>query len=261
MPPRPHSRRLVAALTLSAGLAVVTGAMAPSATAASRSPLDIRVFARVPEPGQPEPIAIGPHQRRVYVGTNQEGKGEADVPSKVFVYSRQGGLLRDIELRRQDLSDDHGIQGLAFDARRRLYALDRSATPRVVRINLRTGRQHDYASFRDVPPCTEPEQRGCSATVTDAEPTPDYPAFDRRGRLYVTDLEQALIWRVPKNGGSRGYGSPTRGSRTSSAPMGSSSSRLARSSSHAPPPLPPRGIPPPGRCSRCGSAVTAPPGP
>ena len=201
MPPRPHSRRLVAALTLSAGLAVVTGAMAPSATAASRSPLDIRVFARVPEPGQPEPIAIGPHQRRVYVGTNQEGKGEADVPSKVFVYSRQGGLLRDIELRRQDLSDDHGIQGLAFDARRRLYALDRSATPRVVRINLRTGRQHDYASFRDVPPCTEPEQRGCSATVTDAEPTPDYPAFDRRGRLYVTDLEQALIWRVPKNGG------------------------------------------------------------
>lgn len=202
MAPRPYSPRLLAALALSAGLAVVAGAAAQSATAASRSALDIRVFARVPEPGQPEPIAIGPHQRRVFVGTNQQGKGDADAPSKVFVYSRQGRLLRDIELRRQDLSEDHGIQGLAFDARRRLYVLDRSATPRVVRINLRTGRQRDYAAFRDVPPCTEPGQKDCSATVTDADAVPDYPAFDLRGRLYVTDLEQALIWRIPQNGGT-----------------------------------------------------------
>jgi sugar lactone lactonase YvrE len=199
--PRSHSGRLVAALALSVGVAVVAAASPPPASGASRSPLDVRVFARVPEPGQPEPIAIGPHRRRVFVGTNQQGKGEADVPSRVFAYSRQGRLLRSIELRRQDLSDDHGIQGLAFDARGRLYALDRSATPRVVRIDLRTGRQRDYATFRDVRPCTEPDERGCSATVTDGEPTPDYPAFDRRGRLYVTDLEQALIWRIPKDGG------------------------------------------------------------
>jgi sugar lactone lactonase YvrE len=169
--------------------------------AASREPLDVRVFARVPDPGQPEPVAIAPGRRRVFVGTNQQGKGDADVPSKVFVYSRRGRLLRDVELRRQDLSGDHGIQGLAFDARRRLYALDRSATPRAVRIGLRTGRQRDYATFRDVPPCTEPGQKGCSATVLDGEPAPDYPAFDPRGRLYVTDLEQALIWRIPKGGG------------------------------------------------------------
>jgi sugar lactone lactonase YvrE len=172
-----------------------------SAGVETRRHLDIRVFARVPEPGQPEPIAIGPGRRHVFVGTNQQGKGDADAASKVFVYSRQGRRLGAIELRRQDLSDDHGIQGLAFDGDRRLYVLDRSATPRVVRINLTTRRQRDYASFRDVPPCGEAGQRGCSATVGDSEPAPDYPAFDRRGRLYVTDLQQALIWRVPRGGG------------------------------------------------------------
>jgi sugar lactone lactonase YvrE len=52
-----------------------------------------------------------------------------------------------------------------------------------------------------VAPCSRSGQRGCSATVGDSEPAPDYPAFDRRGRLYVTDLQQALIWRVPRAGG------------------------------------------------------------
>jgi sugar lactone lactonase YvrE len=202
MAPCPHIPRLVAALALGAGtLILVAIALTPPATGSAREPLDVRVFARVPNPGQPEPIAIGPHRRRVYVGTNQQGKGEADAPSKVFVFSRRGRLLRDIELRRQDLSEDHGIQGLAFDSHRHLYALDRSATPRVVRIGLRTGRQRDYSMFRDVPPCTEPGQKGCSATVTDAAAAPDYAAFDPRGRLYVTDIEQALIWRVPAGGG------------------------------------------------------------
>jgi sugar lactone lactonase YvrE len=191
------SRPIAAALVVTSVLVAGTSASA----GAARQPLDIRVFARVPEPGQPEPIAIGPNRRRIFVGTNQQGKGDADVPSKVFVYDREGRLLRDVELRRQDLSDDHGIQGLAFDGRGRLYVLDRSATPRVVRINLRTGRQRDYAAFRDVPPCSSPEQADCSATVTDAAAVPDYPAFDRRGRLYVTDLEQALIWRIPAGGG------------------------------------------------------------
>jgi sugar lactone lactonase YvrE len=189
--------RIAAWVVAACALVIATSASAGS----GRQPLDVRVFARVPNPGQPEPIAVGPHRRRIYVGTNQQGKGEAGAPSKVFVYSRKGRLVRDIQLRRQDLSDDHGIQGLAFDSRRRLYALDRSASPRVVRIRLRTGRQKDYATFRDVPPCTRPDQRGCSATVADGAPAPDYPAFDPRGRLYVTDLQQALVWRVPSGGG------------------------------------------------------------
>ncbi|HMC06183.1 MAG TPA: hypothetical protein VKG89_02190 [Solirubrobacterales bacterium] len=155
----------------------------------------------MPAPGQPEPVAIGPH-RRVFVGTNQQGKGDADAPSKIFAYSRRGRLRRGFELRGQDLDEDHGIQGLAFDGRWRLYALDRSADPRVVRINLRTGVQRRYASFRDVPSCTASgRERNCSATVGDAAAAPDYATFAPDGRLYVTDIQQALIWRVPRHGG------------------------------------------------------------
>jgi sugar lactone lactonase YvrE len=181
--------------------ALVALVIAPAAPAANREPLDIRIFARIPNPGQPEPVAIGP-RKRVFVGTNQQGKGGADAPSKIFVYSRKGRPIRDIELEGQNLEQDHGIQGLAFDRRWRLYALDRAADPRVVRINLRTGRQRDYAAFRDVPSCIPAlRETDCSATVGDRPAAPNYAAFAPDGRLYVTDIEQALIWRVPRKGG------------------------------------------------------------
>ena len=186
------------------GLLALGGLLAVLLTApaaAEREPLDIRVFARVPSPGQPEPVAIGP-RKRVYVGTNQQGKGDAAAPSKVFVFSRRGRLREDFELQGQPLSDYHGIQGLAFDGEGRLYALDRSAPPRVVRINLETGRQREYAQFRDVPSCASPGQTDCSATVGDFGSAPDYATFGPDGSLYVTDIEQALIWRVPPRGGS-----------------------------------------------------------
>jgi sugar lactone lactonase YvrE len=176
-------------------------AVAPVAPAAEREPLDIRIFARIPAPGQPEPVAIGP-RHRVFVGTNQQGKGDADAPSRVFVYSRRGRPIRAIELEGQNLREEHGIQGLAFDGRRRLHVLDRAARARVVRIDLRTGRQSDYAIFRDVPSCVAAGRKAnCSATVGDMPPAPDYAAFGPDGSLYVTDIEQALIWRVPPGGG------------------------------------------------------------
>jgi sugar lactone lactonase YvrE len=184
--------------------AVLAGAsvLALAVPAEGREPLDVRVFARVPNPGQPEPVAIGPHRRRIYVGTNQLGKGDADAPSKVFAFSPRGRIRRDYELRGQALSEEHGIQGLAFDGARRLYLLDRSSEPRVVRLNPKTGRQRTYASFRDVPTCSEADrERNCSATVGDQPAAPDYAAFDPDGRLYVTDIEQALVWRVPRRGG------------------------------------------------------------
>jgi sugar lactone lactonase YvrE len=169
----------------------------------AREYLDLQVFARVPEPGQPEPIAIG-RRGRVYVGTNQLGKGDADAPSKIFVYSQAGELLREYVIQGQDLSEDHGIQGLAFNRkRRRLFALDRSADPRVIVLNPRTGRQRTYAHFPDVPPCsTVSAGTECSATTSNSTAEPDYAAFGPGGALYVTDIEQALIWRVPRGGGS-----------------------------------------------------------
>src|SRR3954447_26686817 len=133
-------------------LAVLLLAAIPTPVQA-RPKLDIGLFAKIGPPGQPEPVAIGP-DGRVYVGTNQLGHGDADAPSRVFAYSHRGRLLREYELRGQPLDEEHGIQGLAFDGRGLLYALDRSAKPRVVIIDPRTGAQRDYASFRDVPPCT-----------------------------------------------------------------------------------------------------------
>jgi sugar lactone lactonase YvrE len=181
-------------------LALVALVLAPGALA-SRAPLDIRVFARVPTPGQPEPVAVGP-DRRIYVGTNQQANGDSTAPSEIFVFSRTGHLRRAIVLRGQPLGQDHGIQGLAFDGDGRLYVLDRSAAPRVVRINPKTGRQRDYARFRDVPSCAASGQsRDCSATTGDLPAAPDYAAFAPDGSLYVTDIEQALIWRVPPGGG------------------------------------------------------------
>jgi sugar lactone lactonase YvrE len=168
---------------------------------ASRPPLDIRLFATVPSPGSPEPVAVGP-KHRIYVGTNQQGRGDAGVPSVVLVYSREGNLRRTIALRGQPLEESHGIQGLAFDAAGRLYVLDRSAAPRLVRINLATGRQRDYARFRDVPACAAAGRTGdCSATEGDLPAGPDYAAFGPDGEMYVTDIDQALIWRVPPRGG------------------------------------------------------------
>lgn len=183
-------------------LAVLVLAAAAPAAPPPREPLDVRVFARVGEPGQPEPVAIGPPGVRVYVGTNQQGRGDVDAPSKVFVYSREGELLRDFTLEGQPLEEEHGIQGLAFDGSGRLYVLDRSATPRVVRLNPRTGKQATWARFADVPVCGEAEAgEQCSASAADRPPGPDYAAFGPDGRLYVSDIDQALVWRVPREGG------------------------------------------------------------
>ena len=176
---------------------------AAAAIAQERAPLDIRVFAKVGPPGQPEPIAVGP-DGLVYVGTNQLGHGDAEAPSKIFAFSQAGELVREYELRGQPLSEDHGIQGLVFDGEGMLYALDRSANPRVVVLDPASGEQDVYARFRDVPPCGgAPGSRGddCSDTRQDGPAGPDYAVFAPNGGLYVTDIDQALIWKVPRGGG------------------------------------------------------------
>ena len=181
-------------------VALALAASAGTAAAADRAPLDIRVFAKIGPPGQPEPVAVGP-DGRVYVGTNQLGHGDADAPSVVFAFSQKGKLVRTYQLKGQPLAEDHGIQGLAFDRDGLLYVLDRSADPRVVVLDPATGEQRRYASFRDVPPCTVTPNGECSQTNTDSASGPDYPVFSPSGDLYVTDIDQALIWKVPRGGG------------------------------------------------------------
>src|SRR4051812_43374575 len=193
-----QSARRMAGRVLIAVFALVAAAWPPPAAARER--LDIRLFARVGSPGQPEPVAVGP-DGRVYVGTNQLGHGDAEAPSRIFAFSQSGKLLRQYVLRGQPPNEDHGIQGLAFDRDGLLYVLDRSADPRVVVLDPATGAQRRYSSFRDVPPCTSPAGGDCSQTQLDNPPGPDYGTFSPSGDLYVTDIDQALIWKVPRGGG------------------------------------------------------------
>jgi DNA-binding beta-propeller fold protein YncE len=194
-------RAVVAAVAL---CALAACSIAAPAAPAQRPPYDVRVFARVPSPGSPEPIVVMP-DRTVYVGTNQFGKGsdeDAGAPSRVFAYSPDGKLVRTYVLQGQPLDQDHGIQGLARDGDGILYLLDRSADPRMVTLDPVTGVQRRYASFRDVPPCSAAAgSTDCSATNLDGPAGPDYVAFAPDGTAYVTDIDQGLIWRVPRGGG------------------------------------------------------------
>ena len=190
------------ALAAMAAVATTLAIAPPAAPQGGRQPLDIRVFARVGSPGQPEAIAVGT-DGTVYVGTNQQERGDTSAPSRVFAYSAGGTLLRDYEIAGQKLDEPHGIQGLAFDAEGLLYALDRAADARVLILDPRTGAQRDYAHFRDVPSCTVAgRSTDCSDTLGDMEAGPNTAAFGPDGSLYVTDIDQALIWRVPRGGGT-----------------------------------------------------------
>jgi sugar lactone lactonase YvrE len=179
---------------------LVLAALALPVPAQARERFDVQVFAKIGAPGQPEPIAIGP-DGRVYVATNQQGKGDTGAPSVVFAFDQAGKLVREYEVKGQPLGEEHGIQGLAFDANGLLYVLDRSADPRLIVLDPATGTQRRYASFADVPPCPAPMGAPCSATVTDADSGPDYVTFAANGDAYVTDIDQASIWKVPRGGG------------------------------------------------------------
>jgi sugar lactone lactonase YvrE len=195
-----HSRtsrvRLVAAAVLGAALTV-----APVAQAAPRPVYDVRVFAKIGMPGQPEGIAVGRDQT-VYVGTHNYGKGDARAASKVFAFNPAGKPVREYTIQGQPLDEDHGILAIATDADDVLYILDRNPA-RIVTLDPRSGVQRDYATFDDVPPCAANSPQGghCSAGTLDLAPFPDYLVFAPDGTLYVTDLEQALIWRVAPGGG------------------------------------------------------------
>jgi sugar lactone lactonase YvrE len=188
------SRRAIAIALLALA---ATGVAA--AGAATRQKWDTRVLALVPPPGFPALAYVHPNGR-IYEGTYANPAGDS-VPSRVLEYSRHGTLLRSWTVRGQDLSDEHGVQVAATDARGRLILLDHSP-PRALVLNPNNGRQHTYAKFRDLPACVPPEVKpGCSPTTRDQAPVPDYAAWGHDGALYVTDYQQALIWRVPPGGG------------------------------------------------------------
>jgi hypothetical protein len=176
------------------------------AAADARDRWDTRVLALVPKPGFPAQAQVHPNGR-VYEGTYDNPQGDS-VPSRVFEYRGDGTLLRSWTVQGQDLSQPHGVQVAATDARGRLVLLDKSPA-RALLLNPATGRQATYATFPDLPTCSSlPLPIGgssgwpCSPAHRDQPPMPNYAAWGPDGSLYVSDYQQAVIWRVPVHGGA-----------------------------------------------------------
>jgi sugar lactone lactonase YvrE len=136
----------------------------------------------------------------VYVGTFEDAAGSDTSASKVFRYSASGKLLRTYVIHGQTPGAPHGVQVAARDRRGRLYVLDQMPS-RVIVLNPRTGKQHTWATFDDVPTCSAAHRKHCSNTTQDGAPEPDYAAWLPDGSLLVTDYAQQLVWRVPPRGG------------------------------------------------------------
>jgi sugar lactone lactonase YvrE len=192
----PASALLGLALLVAAAAFLLRGAAAADA-AGSRG--TVTVFAPVGSPYFPAlPHEVGD---RVYEGTYDNPAGD-NLPSKVFEYSAgDGALVRTFVVAGQDLSQPHGVQVAANDARGRLLLLDRTSG-RIIRLDPVTGAQSLYSQVPDLPLCsTAPSGAPCSPALIDQPPMPDYAAWGPDGSLYVTDYQQAVIWRIPPGGG------------------------------------------------------------
>jgi sugar lactone lactonase YvrE len=178
---------------------VVTALLAAGAsraTAASRG--DVSVLALIPTPGYPAlPHVVG---NLIYEGTYDNPAGDS-VPSRVLQYTADGTLLHSWVVQGQDLSKPHGVQVAANDAQGRLLLLDKTSG-RIIRLDPTTGAQTLYSQVPDLPTCSAaPSGTPCSPALLDLAPMPDYAAWGPDGSLYVTDYQQAVIWRIPPGGG------------------------------------------------------------
>lgn len=182
------------------GAAALLGAAGLFATASAASTPTrghVRVIAVIPRPGYPAlPHVVGD---RIFEGTYDNPFGDT-TPSRVFEYSSTGKLLRTFIVQGQDVHKAHGVQVAANDARGRLLLLDKTSG-RIIRLDPRTGKQTLYARVPDLPTCSSRPDGPCSQSLADLAPMPDYAAWGPDGSLYVTDYQQAVIWRIPTGGG------------------------------------------------------------
>jgi hypothetical protein len=169
------------------------------ATAAARSRGDVRVLALIPTPGYPAlPHVVG---SSIFEGTYDNPTGSS-LSSRVFEYTDAGELLDSWTVAGQDTSQPHGVQVAANDARGRLLLLDKTSG-RIIRLDPRTGSQTLYSRVPDLPTCSNSGSGApCSPAMLDLAPMPDYAAWGPDGSMYVTDYQQAVIWRIPPGGGA-----------------------------------------------------------
>ena len=188
-------RRGVLIAALAAALLVPVG----SAQAQQRARFNTQLLALVPSPGFPAQAYVHP-DGRIYEGTYVNMKGDS-LPSKVFEYTGEGDRRRAWTVPGQNLSEPHGVQVTTSDARGRLVVLDRTPA-RVLLLDRRTDTFTGYSTFTDLGPCPAGQtQPNCSPSKEDRPPVPNFGAWGPDGSLYVTDLFQAVIWRVPPGGG------------------------------------------------------------
>ena len=181
---------LLGTATAAEPLSVATAASAPGRG-------HVRVVAPIPRPGYPAlPHVVG---NRIFEGTYDNPYGDT-TPSRVFEFSLAGKLLRTFIVQGQDVHKAHGVQVAANDARGRLLLLDKTSG-RIIRLDPRTGAQTLYARVPDLPLCSSGAKVACSQSLVDLAPMPDYAAWGPDGSLYVTDYQQAVIWRIPRGGG------------------------------------------------------------
>jgi hypothetical protein len=193
-----HGRRQRATRVLALSAAIL-GLLALAGSAQAR--LQVRVLARVPPPGFPASTVVAPGGT-IYTGTFKSFTDPTDAgPSKVFAYSSVGRLLHTYTVRGQTPGTADAVQVAARDRTGTLYLLDQSPA-RIIKLNPRTGKQTTWATFRTLPACTPVSLPGsCSDGSGGNAPEPDFAAWGPDGSLYVTDYNQALIWRIPPTGG------------------------------------------------------------
>lgn len=189
------SRRLLAVLAASlCGTAV--GSQAAAAPPGPLAPGEARVVAKVPLPGQPEGMTVDPRDGSFWTGSNRGNQ-----PGTLWHYAADGTLLRTYQLTLERPSwVPHGINGIVLDGDGLVYALDYGGA-HIIRLDPATGRQEVYARFPDLPLCLG-GRRPCEPSFIDRQAWPNWGVFDEAGNLYVSDINQATIWKVPAGGGA-----------------------------------------------------------
>jgi sugar lactone lactonase YvrE len=170
----------------------------PGASAASSPALafeddgdlgDSRVLSRVPSPGTPTGVAVGP-AGDVWVS--------ADAAPKIFHFAPDGGLKDVFAVP----GAQAGITALVLGRNGILYVASRSPAA-VLAFDIASGTATPYATIPNPSvPCAPPAVTSdCDGSVVDQPPLLSALAFDARANLFVADSGQGAIWRVPAGGG------------------------------------------------------------
>ena len=154
-----------------------------------------RDIAVVPLPGQPEGMAVDPADGSIWSGSNRPYSA-----ADVWHWDADGHLLETYSLMDHEPAE-HGVNGITLDGDGRVYALDYSGA-RAVRIDPATGMQSVYATFANLPACSAAAGAPCEPSPIDRPAWPNWATFAPDGTMYVSDLNQATIWKVPAGGGA-----------------------------------------------------------